>query len=529
MRGSQRIGRIGVAGRGAPDRRVVPGHDGVEQAHAAAVRHQPGDALAIEQGPAHRAPPPCETSIRRARWACSGRTTRRGLAPRDRFQHRQCPRSRNARAQSFQARRTARGGRSGLGHRREVEREDGLRTRGRARRGALQQQGHAHHVGQRPRRMERLGIRRVAGDQQQRRVGRVQLRQRREQAGREALVVRAQAGGRLAAARRDVPVAGRGVVDRVGEARRRDQAIRRIRAAERFAQGMAVRAVAARGGEDAGERRRVEVGMAAGFVGGRHGDLHRGPGAAALCRRQARQRREHGGAEQVRRLAAQHRQGGRPGGEPRADQADAQHMQFAGGHQGAPRTRLALEPPKPNELLSTRRSGARRLAVHVLDAQRGVGLAHVEAARQQSVAQREQAQHGFDAAGGPERVPGRALGGTARHRGAEHGVHRAVLRRVVVRRRRAMQVDVVDLPRDEVRVGQRARASRRRRRRRPDAASSCGSRRCSRPRPAAGPAARHRPQHRAAAARTRRPRPPRCRRDPRPRAGRSRATAVRAN
>ena len=101
--------------------------------------------------------------------------------------------------------------------------------------------------------------------------------------------------------------------------------------------------------------------QASGFVGHRQRDLDGRTRAAALGRWQARGRGQHGGAGQIRQLGAQHGLGRRPRGQPGPEQAHALDEHAQTGHDTAPNTRLAFEPPKPNEFDSTARSGACRL------------------------------------------------------------------------------------------------------------------------------------------------------------------------
>ena len=51
-----------------------------------------------------------------------------------------------------------------------------------------------------------------------------------------------------------------------------------------------------------------------------------------------------------------------PRTQARTQQPDSQHAKFDRTAHGAPSTRLALEPPKPKELVSTWRTGCERFA-----------------------------------------------------------------------------------------------------------------------------------------------------------------------
>ena len=74
----------------------------------------------------------------------------------------------------------------------------------------------------------------------------------------------------------------------------------------------------------------------------------------------------------------------------------------------------------------------------------------------EAVADREERDGRLEGARRAQRVARRALGGVARHRVGEDGVHALVLGRVVARRGGAVQVHVVDVGRAQPRGGERA-------------------------------------------------------------------------
>ena len=210
----------------------------------------PAYAVSVGGGPAaHGAN---SSSMASASCGEPGRTTRawppRAIA---------CSSGRRARrecgAQVFQGRRRGRSWRQRFGDRQQARPQ----ARPAAGHRRTQHQRHAHGVGQRPGGVQRLGIGRVAGHQQHRRRRSRHLRERCDQAGGEAVVVGADAGGRVVAAHGDVPVAGRRVVHRVREAGRRHQPVGPGGMRQRLAQGVAVGAVAAGGGEHRGQGGRV--------------------------------------------------------------------------------------------------------------------------------------------------------------------------------------------------------------------------------------------------------------------------------
>ena len=311
------------------------------------------------------------------------------------------------------------------------------------------------HARARGHRRERAGRLDVEGDQQHRpRVG-LALARRLEQAGAEARVERGQRRARLVAAGRDRPVAGGGVVHGVVELGRRDQ--RRL-ARQRRAHVVVDGEVAVRRGEDRRQRRRVEARLAH----RRRGDLERerdGVGRAPplgrreeLGRGPLRRRRQRLG------LAAERGARGGPAGQRRRPEGDRLSMDsvppstcraaaFARRSPAlasAPKTRTQLLPPKPNELLSATRTGACSGVDADLRPARGVEDARVDRPRAQAVLDREQARRRLDDAGRAERVAGHALGraGVRRRREAPRDQRRFDL--VVLRARRAVQVDVVD-------------------------------------------------------------------------------------
>jgi hypothetical protein len=183
-----------------------------------------------------------------------------------------------------------------------------------------------------------------------------------------------------AAADRDVPVAGRRVVDRVREAGRRKLA---VGAGQRLAQHVAVAAFAAGRREHRRELLRIDAACATACVGDRHRERIDGPARPALGRRQAGRRRQRrvgpcvGGSPRSTGSAAGHDTS--PGASrpmPRIATSSSTRLRGAQwaalvsriamvrssrrgtAHAAFPRIRLALVPPKPNELLSTARSGA---------------------------------------------------------------------------------------------------------------------------------------------------------------------------
>ena len=341
-----------------PARSSPAGRPALTTHRPAALR--PTAAAARRRSPAAAAPPA------RRRWpaAAAGRARpawrgRAGPALHRRPARRQRPdrRPMSARAQPPPLLRRA-----------EMQRQPGQRMPLRRRRGRFEQQRDAERVGQRPQRMQRLGIRHVGADQQHRPAPGEALPGGFQQPGGEAGVVRAQAGRRRPAGGGDVPVAGGGVVDRIGEACRRQGALGR---GQRLAQRMAVGGVAGRRREHGGQAARVDAGHRAGLVGDRQRQPHDGAAAAPLGRRQAGRRRQ----QRRRRLPtgrlAQHRGGLRPAVEPRPEHADAGDAELrqwrcdrAAGvlvHRPAPNSRQAFEPPKPKELLATTDSRASRL------------------------------------------------------------------------------------------------------------------------------------------------------------------------
>ncbi len=137
----------------------------------------------------------------------------------------------------------------------------------------------------------------------------------------------------------------------------------------------------------------------------------------------------------------------------RSDHAHAPEV--GPGHRAAPNTRLQLLPPKPKEFDSTCRSGRSSAQSRIRLLKRRIELARVEAARNEAVLQAQRRDDRFGDAGGAQRVPGPALGRAARRRIAEDAVDRRVLGAIVGGRRRAVQVDVVDLVRREARARER--------------------------------------------------------------------------
>ena len=122
----------------------------------------------------------------------------------------------------------------------------------------------------------------------------------------------------------------------------------------------------------------------------------------------------------------------------------------------------ALAPPKPNEFDSATRTRAWRARVgDVVEVALGIGLFVVDRRRDPAVVQRERGVDRLDAAGAAEQVAGHRLGRAHRDaRGvlAEDALDRLRLVDVVVRRRGAVRVDVVDLERIDAAVW-RARAA----------------------------------------------------------------------
>jgi len=175
-----------------------------------------------------------------------------------------------------------------------------------------------------------------------------------EEPGTEAGVVGAEHLAGRHGVGGDAPVAGRGVVHGVVEARRRNAA---VVGGQRLADGIAVVVVCAGGGEHRGQLPGIELPGRDGLLRHRQRDLDRDAGAAAFGRRQ-RLRRGH--REGARFVGGGTREDGprcSPVVESRTDQADA--VEVRGElHCARPRIRLQLVPPKPKELLSTRR-GAR--------------------------------------------------------------------------------------------------------------------------------------------------------------------------
>ena len=213
------------------------------------------------------------------------------------------------------------------------------------------------HIGHRPQRMQRLGVRHVAGHQQHRGLRRQALHGGFQQPGGETRVIGRQAGGRRARVQRNVPVAGGGVVHRVREARGRHQP---LGPRQCFAQQVAVAGVAGGTGEHGGQLRGVQAGGRHRLLGDHDGSLDDGAGTAAFGGRQQLRRRHRRGCRHV--TQAQQRSALRPINQPRAQQAHAQQLHF---HRAAPArwpserpsTRQALLPPKPKELLATTCSG----------------------------------------------------------------------------------------------------------------------------------------------------------------------------
>ena len=190
------------------------------------------------------------------------------------------------------------------------------------------------------------------------------LRQRLEQPGAEAGVAGAQRGRAFGAAVGDAPVTGRRVVHRVVKARRRDQP---LSAREREADLVAVVAIATRGGED--RRQRAGIGLRAGHRFGAHRerDFDYAAGSTPFRRRQYVRQRQHGAQRDIGRLVVEHGARSAPVGEPRSEQPQSLNAPCQVAHQrryaARPNSSAQLAPPKPNELLSTRRSGPRRFSV----------------------------------------------------------------------------------------------------------------------------------------------------------------------
>ncbi len=242
------------------------------------------------------------------------------------------------------------------------------------------------------------------------------LHRRLEQPGAEAGVVGAQAGRRRLRGGRDVPVTGRRVVDRIGEAGRRDQP---VGAGQHLAQRMAVAAVAGRRTEHRRKRRRIERRRVAGLLGDRDRQLDDLAGAAPLGRRQPLRRRQHGRLRPppTGRIGERGARGRpslpNPGPTSPTERSCSRNASDA-RHAAAPSSRQALVPPKPKELLATTRSRAGRGSVDVVAAQLRIGRDPVGAGRNRLVLQRQHRDRRLDRAGGAQRVAGRALGRTAR-------------------------------------------------------------------------------------------------------------------
>ena len=300
-------------------------------------------------------------------------------------------------------------------------------------------------------RRERAGGLDVEGDEQHRpRVG-LHLQRRFEQAGAEAGVERRQRAARFAAVGADRPVARGGVVDRVVELGRRDQ---RRRGRQRRAHVVVDREVAVRRREDRRQRRRVEPRLAH----RRRGDLERE-------RDGVRRAAPFGGGEDLGRgalgrrrqglaLAAQRGARDRPARQRRRPEGDALDREGAAlrrrrAHRarsaaGPPNTRTQLLPPKPNELLAATRTGACPGAMRTCGPQAASRTRVLAMPGRRPLLDREQGGGGLDDAGRAERVAGDSLGRARVRRRREPARDERGLDLVVLRARRAVQVDVVD-------------------------------------------------------------------------------------
>src|SRR5882672_8090932 len=202
---------------------------------------------------------------------------------------------------------------------------------------------------ERARRMQRFRIRLIVGDQGDRFAPRRDLRQGLDQAGAEARVISAEAGGGFPRARRDAPVTRSGVMHGIVKARRRHFRFRRGKRLAHLMQRFAF----AGGGR---EYRRSVRGIAAGILkrllpyGERKLDRNGGTtplggGEQLACWNDRRSRAE-------RLLARENTARRLPALQAWPEQAYAFDE---GPHQPAtPRTRLQLLPPNPNELVRAR-------------------------------------------------------------------------------------------------------------------------------------------------------------------------------